>query len=185
MDSLIKIKGNICSICYTQELYWSSNPKKSQVEVFICRHFICKDCYKKLNKKKFKCPICRCKGNFYKETFSSIEIKKWNTLSDWYYHWEDFIKINPSGLKRSQFGKIYFGLIGDIKDYIYIKKEEKMKKLIEKKKKLVRLNKKAEKDISICKLCQTKCTSLIQLKRHTNSRNCLKKQKKLLSIHSY
>ena len=48
--------------------------------------------------------------------------------------------------------------------------------------------KKQQKDISrqnaICRLCNTKCTSIVQLKKHINSSNCKKKQRKLsLSTH--
>ena len=177
MDTIIQIKGNVCPICYSTELYWSPNFRKSQVEIFVCKHFTCKSCYQKLNIDEFKCPICRCEGSIYKDTFASIEIKKWNTLEDWYYHWEKYMTINQAGLKKSKFGKIYFDLIEDAKTYIKKRKEEKKKYILEKRKDELIKRKKIEKENSICKLCQTKCTSLIQLKKHVNSKNCLKKQR--------
>ena len=180
MSSLIKNKSNNCCICYKENLYWSPNPKKSQVEVFICKHFVCKDCYKNFNRESFSCPVCRSTGQLYRNSLSSKEINRWNTISEWYYHWEDYMSWNKEGLKRSSFGKIYFQLIDKIEEYLVNKKNEKLKRNKVRIKLKEAQRKKEEKQISICDLCKTKCTSLKQLSIHYKSKNCYKRAKKLI-----
>jgi len=100
MSSIIKIKSNTCPICYKENLVWHPLPKSSQVEVFVCKHFTCKECYHRFEQNKFCCPICRDGGQLYRDSFSSLEVKKWLTISDWYYQWEEYMKINQESLKR-------------------------------------------------------------------------------------
>jgi hypothetical protein len=177
MSSIVNFKCNECPICFKQNLLWHPKPKKSQIEVFICKHFTCKDCFDKLNESTFSCPVCRNEGQQYKDSFSSSDVKKWVTISQWYYHWEKYMDWNQEGLRRSNYGKIYFGLIDDIKKFISEEKERKKKELVEERRNQLRQKRLEERENSICKLCQTKCTSLIQLKKHINSKNCLKKQR--------
>ena len=178
MRTLVNIKCNKCPNCFKQNLCWHPNPKKSQIEVFTCKHFTCKECFNKFDLSTFSCPICGDEGQQYKDTFSSTDIKKWITISQWYYHWEKYMDWNQEGLRRSNCGEIYFGLIDDIKKYISDEKKKKKKALIQKRKDKEKHKRTKERKNSICKLCQTRCTSLIQLKKHTNGKNCLKKQKK-------
>ena len=130
MSSVVNFKSNECPICFKPNLFWHPNPKKSQIEVFICKHFTCKDCFDKLNETSFSCPVCRNKGQQYRDSFSSPDIRKWHTISQWYYHWEKYMDWNQENLRKSNYGKIYFGLINDIKKFISEEKERKKKEFL-------------------------------------------------------
>ena len=169
--SLVQLKNNLCPVCYKDNLYCHYNSNKSNVEVFECGHFTCKECFLKI-KLDFKCPICRhCGGEF-------------KTLTDWCRGYQIALVKNPDRIYTSGFGKI----LGDLKDMYLFARENYLKKKAKKKKERLLEIKKQQKNISrqnaVCSLCNTKCTSIVQLKKHINSSNCKKKQRKLsLSTH--
>tara|TARA_B110000908_G_scaffold144993_1_gene174996 strand:+ start:1336 stop:1674 length:339 start_codon:yes stop_codon:yes gene_type:complete len=105
----------------------------------------------------------------------SSSFSRWNTLSHWCRDFNMVLSMNPDRKYESGFGKIY----SDLKEEFDIYK----KKYIEYKKKLKKMDlKRKERSDSrskaVCKLCTTHCTSIVQLNKHINSRNC-KKNKSL------
>jgi len=128
-----------------------------------------------MNRHTFSYPICRKEGNKYMLSVGSSSFSRWNTLSHWCRDFNMVLSMNPDRKYESGFGKIY----SDLKEEFDIYK----KKYIEYKKKLKKMDlKRKERSDSrskaVCKLCTTHCTSIVQLNKHINSRNC-KKNKSL------
>tara|TARA_B110000977_G_C11084304_1_gene494043 strand:- start:1704 stop:2252 length:549 start_codon:yes stop_codon:yes gene_type:complete len=175
--SLAKIKNNYCPICFEDNLYGHFDHNKSQIEIFSCRHYTCKNCYQQMNRSSFSCPICRKEGNKYMISFGSSNFSRWNTLSHWCRDFSMALSMNPDRKFESGFGKIY----SDLKEEYTLLKNEFIKNKKKKKKIKKQLLKKEERTNSrlkaVCKLCNTQCTSMLQLKKHINSNNCKKKQR--------
>ena len=179
--SLIKLFNNECPICFTKNLNWHYNANLSEVDVFKCNHFTCKNCYQKL-KYDFNCPICRAEGQFYLKTFGVINEKPWNTLDEWKNDFSSFlphsINCDINRIPKSSFGVVYSNLMLLAQNYIKNKKMKKLenKKLAEKKEK--RKAKALDKQNTVCSKCGTQCTSTIQLRKHINRAKCIKLQLK-------
>lgn len=180
--AFIQLVGNTCPICYKENLKWHYNSRLSQVDIFKCQHFTCKDCYQKI-KYNFCCPLCREEGQYYLQTFSIVSSTPWNTLDEWK---SDFINFLPNSLNsdisripKSKFGKIYSKLLQDAYNYTLIvkeKKEARTKLLIKERKKELR---EKDREKAVCSKCGTHCTSVFQLEKHMRGTRCIKLQKKI------
>lgn len=178
--SLIQLSDNMCPICFDEDLKWHYNAQKSQVEVFKCNHFTCKDCYQKM-KRDFCCPLCRTEGQYYIKTIGVVADKPWNTLDEWKIHFHIYLphtlNCNVSKIPRSSFGLVYRGLIQKAQDHTFQKQKDNKRKA-----KITEQNAKSKKKAdnrknAVCK-CGTHCTSILQMKKHMNSNKCIKLQRK-------
>ena len=175
--SIAQIKNNFCPICLKDNFYGHFDHNISQIEIFSCRHFTCKDCYQQMDHQNFSCPICRKEGDKYMLSFNSTRFSRWNTLSHWCRDFSIALSMNPDRQFESGFGKIYSDLK---KEFIIYKKkylEDKKRKKKIKKLEIMRKERADSRSKAVCKLCNTQCTSIVQLNKHINSRNCKKKQK--------
>ena len=177
--SIAQIKNNFCPICLTDNFNGHYDQQFSQIEIFSCRHFTCKNCYQQMSRHTFSCPICRKEGNKYMLSFGSSSFSRWNTLSHWCRDFNMALSMNPDRKYESGFGKIYSDLKEEVVIYKkkYIQDKKKKKKL-----KIMNIKRKERSDSrskAVCKLCTTPCTSMIQLNKHINSSNCKKKQRSL------
>ena len=175
---IIKITNNSCPICLDNKLECNSNPRLSKVEVFICGHGVCIDCYPKMNLDAFKCPICRNGGQKYLLSFGSSNTSQWNTLYEWYIGFETALLMHPKRKFNTGFGKIYSDLKDQDKIYKKLKKENIKKAQKLKKKKELHTKRKIERDNAQCDKCGTMCTSFAQLNLHKKGSKCKKLQRK-------
>ena len=174
---IVQLYENECPICYTSELQWHQIMNKSQIAVFKCNHFTCKNCYEKI-KNNFKCPICRIEGQKHLTSFCKISDTTWNTLEDWMKEFHivvsESLNANLSIIPNSSFGIIYINMIKKKREYIIQMRQNKMIEDIKNKKILNKKKKEYEKNIAICSKCGTTCNSLYQLKKHENNYKCIK-----------
>ena len=180
--SLIQLFRNQCPVCFEENLSWHYNAKKSQLDVFKCRHYTCKECYLKMQD-RFSCPICRSKGQKYLRTFGVVADRPWNTLDEWRLAFQGYIPDNincdAGKIPKSSFGIIYADLIKKAQQYVITKRKLQQEKI-----KLEKFNsrKKAralDRKNAVCSKCHTQCTSTTQLIKHMNGSKCIKIQKKV------
>lgn len=180
--SLIQLFGNQCPICFKEDLNWHYDFGKTNVEVFKCLHYTCKDCYQKI-KQNFSCPICRTKGQKYLQTFGVIADNPWNTLDEWKEDFNSYIpnniNCNVNRIPKSTFGIIYADLIKKAQQYIVNKRKLKQEKIELEKFIAKKKAKEIDRKNAICPKCKTQCTSTVQLIRHMNGSKCIKIQKKV------
>lgn len=91
---MIHICGNSCHACSKQNLKWSLNYGKSDIEMFQCGHGQCKECYRnnKVPNEEYLCPICGIGELEYKNGFTKDSpISKWATFAEWYNNYDIYI----------------------------------------------------------------------------------------------
>lgn len=181
--SLIQLFNNKCSVCFEENLKWHYNSQMSQVEVFKCNHFTCKNCYQKM-KSSFRCPMCRAPGQKYLQTFGVVADKPWNTLDEWKKTFHNFLphslNCDVSKIPKSLFGLIYGDLMQKAQNYSIQKRKDKKKKIKIAEQNTKRKRKADDRKNAVCPKCNTQCTSSYQMNRHINSNRCIKLQRRKL-----
>ena len=116
MDNMIHLSNNTCFKCSTNDLIWSLDYTKTDVEMFPCGHGLCKDCYTKLKDPtvEFFCPQCGTGEKKYMNGFKKDSpICKWATFAVWYDDFEVYILSGKADniLQNTVYGKQLLRLI--------------------------------------------------------------------------
>lgn len=186
----VKAGVNTCEICQNEAYYSCCLPQKPsskglpRMEIFRCGHGCCRECYKEIAARGFKCPWCRS-GKTYIASFgeSDLPVHSWlynediqhrsiDTLTDFVDEWKNYLHMLQKRERKHTFIVLHSHIVQQERErrqqLIEAKEEEKRQKRLEQ----VRKAKKADREAAVCPHCgKDTFTSTKQLAIHISKKH--------------